>query len=221
MHELNLHSWRHAMRMHQAAPQLHSQQKWEHCRVPTSADLPPAAWEGSPGVLCMQASPSGSCREPSPMHGATAVLLRPAAHMLPALQASVTCWNCLSFLQPARLLCFKDLLELLVLLEDCFVTSVLQGDTGAMPRLLALTRARVMYCLQNHAALDVAAVVSDELSLLAELAAASSSAAAGQSCCRVEHNWSHQGRLPPETVHAGRYPRLRPRSETVSWSLCL
>ena len=55
-----------------------------------------------------------------------------------------------------------------------------------MPRLLALTRARVMYCLQNHAALDVAAVVSDELSLLAELAAASSSAAAGQSCCRLE-----------------------------------
>ena len=75
------------------------------------------------------------------------------------------------------------LLEGPVLLESCFVTSLLQGESGDMPRLLALTRARVMYCIQNHAALDVAAVVSDELSLLAELAAASSSAAAGKSCC--------------------------------------
>ena len=66
----------------------------------------------------------------------------------------------------------------------CYLT--VQAETGAVPRLLALTRARVMYCLQNHAALDVAAVVSDELSLLAELAAASSSAAAGQCCCRLE-----------------------------------
>ena len=94
----------------------------------------------------------------------------------------------------------------------CLLTPLLQGETGAMPRLLALTRARVMYCLQNHAALDVAAVVSDELSLLAELAAASSSAAAGQSCCihqsccRLEQSWFDEGLLPPEIVHARRYP---------------
>lgn len=109
--------------------------------------------------------------------------LRPAAPVLPALQAYVTCGDCFPSLQTAILLCCQDYWKAPFLLESCFVTSLLQGESGAMPRLLALTRARVMYCIQNHAALDVAAVVSDELSLLAELAAASSSAAAGKSCC--------------------------------------